>query len=251
VAGAIDFQREPQISRETFDLVLDLRATPAFSQHALPQGYLRWDGRELGTLLQLRGLVGEFEKPRFFVYKPKLCAHSRNEKTGCTACIDVCSASAIESDLAAAGPPQGGERPLGGQRAHAVASVGAPGHRQQIKVNPNLCIGCGTCSTVCPTGAMGFAYPRASDQGVKLKTLLATYTRSGGKNAALLLHSQGAGRACWAIWGAPRSWSVPAKQARMAYRPGSCRWRCGTPRRWDWRSGCLPFVMVRRRCGCC
>jgi len=193
VAGAIDFQREPQISRETFDLVLDLRATPAFSQHALPQGYLRWDGRELGTLLQLRGLVGEFEKPRFFVYKPKLCAHSRNEKTGCTACIDVCSASAIESDLAAAGPPQGGERPLGGQRAHAVASVGAPGHRQQIKVNPNLCIGCGTCSTVCPTGAMGFAYPRASDQGVKLKTLLATYTRSGGKNAALLLHSQGAG----------------------------------------------------------
>jgi ferredoxin len=165
VAGAIDFNREPQISRETFDLVLDLRATPAFSQHALPQGYLRWDGRSLTTLLQLRGLVGEFEKPRFFVYKPKLCAHSRNEKTGCTACIDVCSASAIESD-----------------RRH-----------QQIKVNPNLCIGCGTCSTVCPTGAMGFAYPRASDQGVKLKTLLATYSRSGGKHAALLLHSQGAG----------------------------------------------------------
>ncbi|WPC66052.1 4Fe-4S binding protein [Rhodoferax ferrireducens] len=165
VAGAIDFQREPEALRETFDLVLDLRATPAFSQHALPQGYLRWDGRSLTTLLRLRGLVGEFEKPRFFVYKPKLCAHSRNEKTGCTACIDVCSASAIESDRS----------------------------RQQIKVNPNLCIGCGTCSTVCPTGAMGFAYPRASDQGVKLKTLLATYSRSGGKNAALLLHSQGAG----------------------------------------------------------
>src|SRR5512133_752506 len=130
VAGAIDFQREPEALRETFDLVLDLRATPAFSQHALPQGYLRWDGRELKTLLQLRSLVGEFGKPRFFAYNPKLCAHSRNEKTGCTACIDVCSASAIESDRS----------------------------RQQIKVNPNLCIGCGTCSTVCPTGAMGFAY---------------------------------------------------------------------------------------------
>lgn len=165
VAGAIDFEREPQALRETFDLVLDLRTTPAFSQHALPQGYLRWDGRDLKTLLQLRSLVGEFEKPRFFSYKPKLCAHSRNEKTGCTACIDVCSASAIESDRS----------------------------RQQIKVNPNLCIGCGTCSTVCPTGAMSFAYPRASDQGVKLKTLLATYNRSGGKHAALLLHSQGAG----------------------------------------------------------
>ena len=165
VAGAIDFNREPETLSETFDLVLDLRATPAFTQHALPQGYLRWDGHDLKTLLQLRELVGEFEKPRFFVYKQKLCAHSRNEKVGCTACVDVCSASAISSDR----------------------------HRQQIKVNPNLCVGCGTCSTVCPSGAMSFAYPRASDQGVKLKTLLSTYLRSGGKDPALLLHSQGAG----------------------------------------------------------
>ena len=155
----------PRPSSETFDLVLDLRATPAFTQHALPQGYLRWDGRDLKTLLQLRALVGEFEKPRFFVYKQKLCAHSRNEKTGCTACIDVCSASAISSERS----------------------------RQQIKVNPNLCVGCGTCTTVCPSGALTYAYPRASEQGVKLKTLLGTYARCGGKNAALLLHSQEGG----------------------------------------------------------
>lgn len=165
VAGAIDFHRIPQTHADTFDLVLDLRAAPAFSQHAKPQGYLHWDGRDLKALLAWRELVGEFEKPKFFNYKQKLCAHSRNEKVGCTACIDVCSASAISSDK----------------------------HRQQIKVNPNLCVGCGTCSTVCPTGAMGFAYPRASDQGVKFKTLLSTYLRSGGKDAALLLHSQGKG----------------------------------------------------------
>ncbi len=165
VAGAIDFTREPEMASENFDLVLDLRATPAFSQHALPQGYLRWDGQSLAPLNKIRALVGEFEKPKFFNYKQKLCAHSRNEKIGCTACIDVCSASAISSDRS----------------------------RQQIKVNPNLCVGCGTCSTVCPTGAMTFAYPRASDQGVKFKTLLGTYARSGGKNAALLLHSQEAG----------------------------------------------------------
>ncbi|WP_296504749.1 4Fe-4S binding protein [Rhodoferax sp.] len=165
VAGAIDFSREPETSSETFDLVLDLRATPAFTQHALPQGYLRWDGRDLKPLMKLRALVGEFEKPKFFVYKQKLCAHSRNEKTGCHACIDVCSASAISSDRS----------------------------RQQIKVNPNLCVGCGTCTTVCPTGALTYAYPRASDQGVKFKTLLGTYARSGGKNAALLLHSQEGG----------------------------------------------------------
>ncbi len=50
LAGAIDFSREPETSAETFDLVLDLRVTPAFSQHALPQGYLRWDGRDIKPL---------------------------------------------------------------------------------------------------------------------------------------------------------------------------------------------------------
>lgn len=168
VAGAIDFTREPQAESESFDLVLDLRATPAFTQHALPQGYfhvVRAEGPDHRTLIALRGLVGEFEKPKFFVYKQKLCAHSRNEKTGCNACVDVCSASAISSER----------------------------ERQQIKVNPNLCVGCGACTTVCPSGALSFAYPRASDQGSKIKTLLSTYTRAGGKQPALLLHSQDAG----------------------------------------------------------
>lgn len=165
VAGAIDFTREPQSDKETFDLVLDLRGTPAFSQHARPQGYFLWDGHDPRTLIELRGLVGEFEKPKFFTYKQKLCAHSRNEKTGCNACIEVCSASAISSEK----------------------------ERQQIKVNPNLCVGCGACTTVCPSGALSFAYPRASEQGVKFKTLLSAYQRAGGREPALLLHSQQAG----------------------------------------------------------
>ena len=187
VAGAIDFNRAAQSQSEKFDLVLDLRAASvlaaaqagtAFTQHAPPQGYFRLapdaarlsDGvskpmGEAQTLLKLRELVGEFEKPKFFVYKQKLCAHSRNKQTGCTACIDVCSASAITSEAA----------------------------RQQIKVNPNLCVGCGACTTVCPSGALTYAYPLASEQGVKVKTLLATYARAGGKNAAVLLHSQEAG----------------------------------------------------------
>ena len=171
--GAIDFQRESVSQSERFDLVLDLRAHSAFTQHAAPQGYFlmpakpRGDaaGDELATLLRLRDLVGEFEKPRFFQYTVKLCAHARNQKIGCNACVDVCSASAISS------------------------------HKElhQIKVNPNLCVGCGACTTVCPTGALSYAYPRAGEQGVKLKTLLSTYARAGGKHAALLLHSQGAG----------------------------------------------------------
>ena len=169
-AGAIDFSRSPSEQTERFDLVLDLRgaqASPTFLQHALPQGYFRWDGQDLQTLLKLRELVGEFEKPRFFQYKQKLCAHSRNDKTGCNACVDICSAEAIRSDKA----------------------------RQQIVVNPNLCVGCGACTTACPTGALTYAYPRAGEQGTKLRTLLQTYQTAGGRDAALLLHSQGQGQA--------------------------------------------------------
>jgi ferredoxin len=116
-------------------------------------------------LVRLRSLVGEFEKPRFFAYKQKLCAHTRNTQVGCSACIDVCSASAIRSDIKG----------------------------QQIVVNPSLCVGCGTCTTVCPSGALTYAYPRANEQGVALKTLLSTYARAGGKNAAVLLHSHEGG----------------------------------------------------------
>ena len=167
VAGAIDFARPVQARTDQFDLVLDLRTRPAFLRHELPQGYFHWDGKDLQTLLKLRELVGEFEKPKFFVYKQKLCAHSRNETVGCSACIEICSAQAISSQKS----------------------------RQQIVVNPNLCVGCGACTTVCPTGALTYAYPRASEQGLKLRTLLSTYAGAGGKDAVLLLHSQDHGQA--------------------------------------------------------
>ncbi len=166
-AGAIDFTRDPTSETEQFDLVLDVGAAPLITRHAPPQGYFRWDGQSMPTLLRLRDMVGEFDKPKFFDYKQKLCAHSRNTQIGCNACIDICSAEAVKSDKG----------------------------RQQIVVNPNLCVGCGACTTVCPTGALTYAYPRASHQGVKLKTLLATYGKAGGQSAVLLLHSQSDGQA--------------------------------------------------------
>ena len=150
----------------TFDLVLDLGVQPLVTLHAPPQGYFRWDGHSPDTLLKLREMVGEFEKPKFFTYKQSLCAHSRNTQVGCNACIDICSAQAVSSDKA----------------------------RQKITVNPNLCVGCGACTTVCPTGALGYAYPRVSEQGLRFKTLLSTYAKAGGKDAVLLLHSQQQGQ---------------------------------------------------------
>ena len=192
-AGAIDFQREPQQVEERFDMVLDLREQAAFSQHQLPQGYFHVGSDErklMAAVLALRELVGEFEKPRFFSYRQSLCAHSRNQQIGCTACIDVCSASAIRSDATLKGKTTGKNRgPVPGH-----AAPGAPkGQGGGVVVEPYLCVGCGACSTVCPSGAMSFAYPSTVDQGKRLRTLLSAYAKAGGKDAALLLHSQGAG----------------------------------------------------------
>jgi ferredoxin len=164
-AGAIDFERAAQTTSETFDLVLDLGATPFLTLHQPPQGYFRArdDAALMDAALRLRELVGEFEKPRFFQYKAKLCAHSRNEQIGCTACIEVCSAEAISS--------------------HASSGGG-------IAVDPHLCVGCGACTTVCPSGALGYATPRADAQGRRIATLLSTYRKAGGADAALLIHSR-------------------------------------------------------------
>lgn len=182
-AGAIDFQRPPQAVSETFDLVLDLRAAPAFTMHQPPQGYFHTGGDErdlMKTVLALRDLSGEFEKPKFFNYQQRLCAHTRNEQIGCTACIDVCSTRAIRSDASLKGKARG--------KGHAAGPVTGG-----VVVEPHLCVGCGACSTVCPSGAMSFVYPGTVDQGRRLRTMLAAYGHAGGRDAALLLHSQGAG----------------------------------------------------------
>ncbi len=181
VAGAINFDRAPHSTTEAFDLVLDLRAQPAFSQHQPPQGYFHVGSdprRLMDAVAQLRDLVGEFDKPKFFHYKSKLCAHSRNEQIGCTACIEVCSTRAIRSNASRKGASQ---------TQIAQGAVGG------IVVEPNLCVGCGACTTVCPSGALAYATPDTVDMGTRLRTLLGTYSRAGGQDAALLFHSQQAG----------------------------------------------------------
>ncbi|MEF7617248.1 4Fe-4S dicluster domain-containing protein [Aquincola sp. MAHUQ-54] len=177
-AGAIDFTRPPQVVREHFDLVLDLQAAPALGMHQPPQGYFRTggDGTALmEAVLALREMTGEFEKPRFFRYEQRLCAHSRNEQIGCSACIDICSAQAVSSDASNKGKARAGKAGGG------------------IVVEPHLCVGCGACTTVCPSGALSYAYPGMADQGRRLRTLLGAYAQAGGRDAALLLHGEEAG----------------------------------------------------------
>ncbi len=162
---AIDFTRTDRARSERFDLVLDLRGTRAFAQHQLPQGYFAPPAEpvaEMAAVMELATLTGEFEKPKFFQYKPSICAHSRSKKTGCTQCIDVCSALAIA--------------PAG----------------DHIVVEPHLCVGCGACTTVCPSGALTYAYPTVPELGERIRTLLSTYARAGGRDACLLLHAEDA-----------------------------------------------------------
>jgi ferredoxin len=151
--------RAPEHAR--FDLVLDLGAVPQISTHQRPHGYYAPGAEEAAraaAVEQLLDMVGDFEKPKYFSYKERLCAHSRNQLVGCNACVEICSAGAIE------------------------------GAGDLIKVNPYLCAGCGACTTVCPTGAISYAYPSAAQTGTRIKTALQAYAEAGGAEPVLLLH---------------------------------------------------------------
>jgi ferredoxin len=148
-----------------FDLVLDLGEAPLFAMRQPPQGYFRPDDDGIAQAIEeIAAAVGEFEKPRFFAYRENLCAHSRSEIVGCDACIEICSTQAIASD------------------------------GDHVKVDPHLCMGCGACATVCPSGAMSYQYPRMADRGSEVKSLLSTYHGAGGRDACIVFHNGGAAR---------------------------------------------------------
>ena len=169
--GAISFDRVDRSRNAEFDLILDLRVNPQMRMSQTPQGYFAPGKDPLDQALivnQLLEMVGEFQKPKYFAYNDKICAHGRNGKVGCNACIDVCSTGAISSLF------------KGGQGS--------------VEVNPNLCMGCGACATACPSGAMRYNYPSVAHQGKELKTLVTVFAEQAKKNKlsltpSLLLHS--------------------------------------------------------------
>ena len=160
---AIDFDRRDTARAERFDLVLDLGDDPVFGMHQPPQGYWRPGadpGAQAAAVAEIALAVGEFEKPKFFNYKASICAHSRSQQKGCDLCIDVCSTAAIAAD------------------------------GDHIRVEPHLCMGCGACTMVCPSGALSYAYPGVPDLGSRIRTLLSTYRAGGGRDACLLFHDE-------------------------------------------------------------
>ncbi|HEY5763455.1 MAG TPA: 4Fe-4S binding protein [Rhodocyclaceae bacterium] len=150
-----------------FDVVLDLSPEPLLKRVELPQGYLAPGRDPLDQALAVIDLLafdGDFEKPRYVEVNERLCAHSRAKQAGCSNCISVCA-------------------------TEAISSAG-----ESIHLDPYLCQGCGTCATVCPSGALAYQYPRVADAGLAVKAQIAAYRKAGGVNPRVLFLAEQAGR---------------------------------------------------------
>ncbi|MBC8259275.1 MAG: DUF3306 domain-containing protein [SAR324 cluster bacterium] len=153
-------------NRDYFDLILDLNTTPLAGAETKPLGYYAPEGDEDILRKALEALpeqVGEFEKPIFLQYNATICAHDRSQQTGCRRCLDTCPTVAISSK------------------------------GEEIDVDNYLCQGGGACSTVCPTGALKYVFPRPEDLLNKIRVLLEAYSAAGGTDACLLFYGEDAG----------------------------------------------------------
>ena len=160
----------PLTGDRPFDIVIDLRSEPSLAHEILPPGYFapRGDAAALDDAVeQAAGLVGEFEKPRYFAYDPNICAHGASGIRGCTRCLDAC--------------------PTG-----AIRSIG-----ERVEVDPYLCQGAGVCASACPTGAITYAYPPPEGQLAALRAALVAYREAGGRSPTLLFHDSQSGVEEW------------------------------------------------------
>ncbi len=141
------------------DLILDLTPVPLLMMALKPPGYItgRSDLLDLDKVkVDLKELVGTFEKPRYFDYNENLCAHGRSGQAGCTRCIDACPAEAITSLV------------------------------DKIQVDPFRCQGGGICTTVCPSSALTYAFPKPRDLLAHIRTLLFAYLKEADERPDLV-----------------------------------------------------------------
>jgi ferredoxin len=160
--GHLRFEPSRSGASASCDLIIDLSGNAPLFSSGKRDGYLRADPRDPAavqrTLFATTDLVGEFDKPRYVDFHPELCVHSRNRKTGCSKCLEVCPTGAIA--------PNG----------------------DTVAIDAYVCAGCGSCHSVCPTGAAEYAVPSASDLLKRLRTLLQVFHQAGGTDPVLLLH---------------------------------------------------------------
>src|SRR5215218_7639842 len=168
--GAFRWGQARNGARSRCDLILDLSGgPPLFPLAELRQGYLRADPSDPAAVeravFDAAGLVGEFDKPRFVNFDAGLCAYSRNRRTGCTRCLDLCPTGAITSG------------------------------KDSVEISAQVCAGCGACSAVCPTGAVTYALPPPATTAARLRALLLGFAEAGGRDPLVLLHDETHGEA--------------------------------------------------------
>lgn len=98
------------------------------------------------------GMLERLEGPDVAVHQMR-CIDVRNRNAGCTACADACTSGAISLE------------------------------EGLLSVRPELCIGCGTCATVCPTCALEARHPTDEDL---LASCLAAMEASGDRRLLVL-----------------------------------------------------------------
>jgi Fe-S-cluster-containing hydrogenase component 2 len=151
------------------DLVIDLTGgTPLFPAAARPATF-RADPRDPAAVARLVAeashMVGTFDKPRFIDFSADLCAHSRNRKTGCTRCLDLCPAGAI--------------LPAG----------------DSVAIDAEICAGCGQCAAACPTGPRATRCRRSRPRRRLRSGIRAWYAAGGTSAPVILFHDEDHGAA--------------------------------------------------------
>jgi ferredoxin len=167
--GAYRWGRAQDGATSQCDVIIDVTGRPPlFPAHEVRLGYLRAAPGDAAALEKLAAeaatLSGTFDKPRFVTFEAGLCAHSRNRRTGCTRCLDLCPTGAI--------------------------TPSAKGHWDSVAVSAEICAGCGACAAVCPTGAITYALPPTDALLRRARTLLRAFHAAGGTAPTLLLHGE-------------------------------------------------------------
>ncbi|MEI6860214.1 MAG: 4Fe-4S binding protein [Shewanella sp.] len=156
------------IRKAHFDLILDLSQSPCINLEMLPPGYF-YVGQDQAKLEdavnQLPELIGEFDKPRYVKVNSEVCAHTRNGIYGCDRCLNFCPADAIQSI------------------------------DKMIEIDPYLCHGAGSCTNVCPTGAISYDLPTPQALHSYLHKLVTRFSEQAHVAPVILFHDEANGAA--------------------------------------------------------
>ena len=211
--GAIDFSRSETMRQDGFDLVLDLSREPLIRRTSCRRAISR-----RATIRSSR------RSPRRSWSASSASSRSRASST-----------TARRSARIAARGSRAATRASTCARAARSAPTG-----DQVKVEAHLCAGCGGCATVCPSGAMSYAYPKVPDLGSALEDR-ARHVSGGGRQGCL--HAVPRRRR------PARCFAYGRKGAR-ACRRASFRWSASTSHRSASTSCSARWPTARGRLAC-